>query len=380
MQDIYNLSGEELYKQSLDFLKARNYDNYAIYITMAANYQYNDAVETIYGNDYYKNQNYSNTLKFYLDSANDLSQNSFSLHFLAYMYANGLGVKMDKAESLKLYKLAIEKNNLYSVCNLAYGHITGDKNYDLAIELYQSAIKENNTLAMNSLGDMYLEGWGVKQDYKEAKKLYTQAKKLGSLLSLINLGIMYKNGKGVEINYTKAVRLYEKAIERESGTASNNLASMYDQGIGVEKNIKKAIELYNLAITMGSTAAHNNLVNLYFANNMIDYELIVDILQKGYQKGSKRALKKLISVYKDSHFKNRQTEIFDYLHSIDQMEKLKDVYNYDNYIIAIIKTKYELAAQNIKLKAENADFKTHIESSPDGILYLEAKAEWDTMK
>ena len=379
MENLYNLSGEELYKQAIDFLREIDYDNYAIYITMAANYQNADAIKTIYNNDYYKNQNYSRTFKFYEESANNLSQNSYSLHFLGYMYNIGLGVKIDKAKSKKLYKLAIEKNNLYSICNLAYLYISNDKNYALGIELYQSVIAQNNTAAMNGLANMYFEGLGIKQDYNEAKKLYTAAKKLGNLQSLNNLAMMYQIGKGVEKNYAKAIRLYEKAIKRESGIASNHLALMYERGHGVEINIKKAIELYNMAIIRGSVLAHNNLATVYLENNMKDFELIVDILQKGYQKGDLLTLNTLVSVYKYSYFKNRKAEIFDYFYGIDEIEKLKDIYNFDDYDIMVIKTKYELEEQNIKLKAEISHLKTHIESSPDGKLYFEAKREWEKL-
>ena len=379
MEHIYNLSGEELYKQALDFLKTNDYDNYAIYITMAANYQNADAIKNIYNNDYYRNQNYSRTFKFYEESANNLSQNSYSLHFLGYMYDIGRGVKIDKAKSKKLYKLAIEKNNLYSICNLAYLYITDDKNYALGIELYQLAISQNNTVAMIGLGNMYLQGIGIKQDYNEAKKLYTMGKKRGNLQSLNNLAMMYQNGKGVEKNYAKAVRLYEKAIKRESGIASNNLAITYERGIGVEKNITKAIELYNLAIIMGSINAYNNLAELYLENNIIDFDSIIAILQMGYRKGNLSLLNTLVCVYKHFYFKNRKAEIFDYFYSIDKIEKLKNIYNFDDYDIMVIKTKYELEEQNIKLKAEISHLKTHIESSPDGKLYFEAKKEWEKL-
>ena len=376
MEHIYNLSGEELYNQALDFLKTKDYDNYAIYITMAANYQNADAIKTIYNNDYYRNQNYSRTFKFYEQSANNLSQNSYSLHYLAYMYENGLWIKKDIAKAFNLYQLAIEKNNVHSICKIAFLYIADGK-YSQAIELYQSQIKQNNTDAMNGLAEMYVHGFGIKQDFSKAKKLLKASYKLGNLISLVKLAKIYANGYGVEINYAKAIKLYEKSVENESGTACNNLAKIYDAGQAVKQNINKAIELYKLGIELGSVTCHVNLAILYLKNNIVDYEQIVYILQQGYEKGSLYAFLKLVSVYKKPYFKNKQADIFDYFYNIGQLEKLKDIYNFNDYVITVIKTKYELEAQNIKLKVENLDLKTHIESSPDGKLYFEAKREWE---
>lgn len=270
---LYNLSGIELYNHAILFKEAADYDNYAIYITMAANYNHKEAIDTIYSNDDHEKQNYALTLKFYEHSIQNLTQNSYSVNYLGYMYDLGLGVEQDYIKAVELYKLAIEKGNRY---------------------------------AMN------------------------------------NLAMSYKFGTGVPQDYNKTMELFELAIENGYRRALLKLASIY---IKVMKNYIMAIDLY----------------------------------KKAYENGLLEALPSIIAIYKNT-FSFEKDAVISYFNSINQLDKLKDIYTFDDYTISLIKSKYELEAHVTKLEGENAAYKTHIESSPDGIMYLEAKSEWDKLK
>lgn len=101
MDLIYLLFTKELYEQALIFKQKQDYDNYMIYITMSANYEYPDAIDNIYRCDTYLKQNYAVTIHFYRNCG---SKNAYSLHFLAYMHEEGLGVEKDYDEAFKLYQ------------------------------------------------------------------------------------------------------------------------------------------------------------------------------------------------------------------------------------------------------------------------------------
>lgn len=68
-------------------------------------------------------------------------------------------------------------------------------------------------LRYNSLGVLYLEGHGVKQDYHKAKKLFELASKKDKALPNHNLGHIYENGYGVKKDLKKAKIYYGDACE-----------------------------------------------------------------------------------------------------------------------------------------------------------------------
>ena len=315
MEHIYNLSGEQLYKEAMVFKNLADYDNFAIYIIMAANYNHKTAIDTIISSCDFDKQNYSLTINFYQVSSQKLSQNSYSVHCLAYMNCHGLGTEQNYNEATRLYKISMQKGNILSVNNLA---------------------------------QMYQNGRGVKQNYSKAIKLYEIALERNNYVSGVNLAFMYVKGLGVDIDYKKARQLYISAANNGQVSASINLAYMYENGMGCKINYDKAVKLYKIA----------------------------------YDRGSKNSLNYVVRVYSKSFFKDKKQDVIDYFCGINQVEKLKIIYDFDDYTISLIRNKYQIENKNIKLQnqiiqlqRENFKLKTHIENSPDGILYLEAKAE-----
>ncbi|KAI8885312.1 HCP-like protein, partial [Backusella circina FSU 941] len=63
------------------------------------------------------------------------------------------------------------------------------------------------------LGVFYQEGRGVQKDYKMAVDLYQKATKKEHEGACYRLGQLYQYGKGVELNYSKAYRFYKTAAD-----------------------------------------------------------------------------------------------------------------------------------------------------------------------
>jgi hypothetical protein len=60
------------------------------------------------------------------------------------------------------------------------------------------------------------------------------------------------------------------------------------------------------------------------------------------------------------------------------LDKLKDIYGYDDFEITMITELHKLKQQNAILQKENTEMKTLLvlqDASPDGILYFEAQKE-----
>lgn len=310
-----NMSPTDLFNQAIKFLKLLDYNNYFIYMTMAANLNHSDAI--IYLNkDYDANntskQDHLQTLDFYVRTSNY----SYSANYLGYMYENGIGI---------------------------------DQNYSKAIELYELAIESNDPAAMNNLANMYEHAKGLERNYFKAIELYEKAIKLNYSTAMNNLARMYQCGKGIERNYSKAIELYNQAIKLDNSTAMFNLAFMYEEGIGIEKNYSKAIELYKNAIALGDLDALNNLTSIYRNSKKLFNES--DINDYFIEKYPEKL--KIIFGYSDKMIKCLQENYV-----------LKEENN---------KLKQEITLIN-KLNTELID---HINFMPDGAQYLETKKNWE---
>ncbi|MCT7541895.1 tetratricopeptide repeat protein, partial [Aliarcobacter cryaerophilus] len=75
--------------------------------------------------------------------------------------------------------------------------------YKTALQIFEELSYKNNANAQYNLGNIYSNGYGVKQDYKKAIEWYEKAAAQGFAAAQYNLGFMYHNGKGVKQDYLK---------------------------------------------------------------------------------------------------------------------------------------------------------------------------------
>jgi len=80
-----------------------------------------------------------------------------------------------------------------------------------------------------TLGNMYNEGKGVKQDFTEAVLWFRKAAEQGDVKAQHNLGTMYNEGKGAKQDFTDAVLWFCKAAEQGDVKAQHNLGTMYNE-------------------------------------------------------------------------------------------------------------------------------------------------------
>ena len=118
-------------------------------------------------------QNYGKAVEWYSKAAN--SGDGAAAEKLAYMYDRGLGVSVDKVQSLKWLQRAADLN-------------------------YAPAAYE--------LGLAYESNNGISMDLPRAKKLYEQAAALAYVPAFVALGSMYAEGRGVKQDREKALAYY----------------------------------------------------------------------------------------------------------------------------------------------------------------------------
>jgi uncharacterized protein len=83
-----------------------------------------------------------------------------------------------------------------------------------------------------------------KGDYQIANKEFTALAEKGDASAMISIGLLFHEGKGFKQDYDKAMEWYLKAFKVGNGDAYNNIGVMYRDGLGVEKNLEIAYGLF----------------------------------------------------------------------------------------------------------------------------------------
>lgn len=317
----------------------------------------NGALELKKGYEATQAKNYTEAFNWYQQSA--AKGNSVAMYAVGYMYLAGQGVAKDAAKGKEWLQKAADKGNKSAqeaLVKLAAASKTtvskpGDaeyrqgliaynkKDYAEALNWFNKAATQDHENAINYLGWMYKQGFGVTKNYTEAFKWYKkiadkgnanalnniagmysaggfglvkndaeafkwhkQAAEKGSVNSMATIGIMYANGEGTAQNYPEAMKWYKQAAEKGSDMAMQNIGVMYVHGQGVTKNYVEAQDWFKKAAEKENPDAMYNLGVLYRNG----YEGVAKNLQeakawyqKAAEKGYEPAKKALVSLEED---------------------------------------------------------------------------------
>jgi uncharacterized protein len=231
-------------------------------------------------------------------------------------YNVGLGVLIDKAKALELWKISAQKNHPIGLFNLGCAYFNGangviqdytkgneyltkafpgleqlakkgnapaqcdlgdffliatrvkgmdlKKSYEFALYWYGKAIEQNYPQAQYNLGVLYRDGTGagnggVERNYEKAMELFHKAAEYKLCYAEFNLGILYREAK----NFGKAKEWFEKAGTQKVPEIQYTLGFMHLNGEGVPKDSKKAIEYFEYASNQGSTDAQISIGRMY---------------------------------------------------------------------------------------------------------------------
>jgi len=99
---------------------------------------------------------------------------------------------------------------------------------DLATDWIRKASTKNHPDALGLVASFYERGkFGFNKDLKKAVKLRTRAAETGDGLAIYNLSQVFLNGWGVEQNYDKAMSLLKNAASKNIQLAMYNLGVMH---------------------------------------------------------------------------------------------------------------------------------------------------------
>ena len=123
--------------------------------------------------------------------------------------------------------------------------------------------KDGNASAQAWLGQAYVNGIGVKQDYVQAAHWYDLAARHHDTAAEVNLGMLYYKGFGVPQNYKQAAKLWQNASDEGVPEADDDLAELYIEGNGVQRDYGEARLLLHLSATKGHGPGQMGLAQMY---------------------------------------------------------------------------------------------------------------------
>jgi len=111
-------------------------------------------------------------------------------------------------------------------------------------KIYNELANKKSPEALVELGNMYLRGEGITQDYAQAFNNFQEAANLGYAPALCRLALMYQKGIGKDQNFSKAFELYDLAAKKGDVGGYYGAGYLMYKGFGVTQNYDKALEYF----------------------------------------------------------------------------------------------------------------------------------------
>ncbi len=106
--------------------------------------------------------------------------------------------------------------------------------------------------ACAKLGEMYLSGTVIPQNWNEALFWYREAARKGVASAELALGEIYRNGEGVTVNEQVAFKNLLNAAKQGLGDAQRQVGEMYLKGEGVRSDPVEGLAWMHIALLSGS--------------------------------------------------------------------------------------------------------------------------------
>ncbi|WP_114238552.1 tetratricopeptide repeat protein [Dyella sp. C9] len=120
-----------------------------------------------------------------------------------------------------------------------------------AMYWFQHAAHQGEPMAMNMLGRMHENGWGVPVNYELAAVWYRESAEHGSDWGMYNYAHVLANGRGMPADRAMAFHWFGRAAEAGHGRAMHFLGQYYEFGWETEPDAEMACELYRRSAAKG---------------------------------------------------------------------------------------------------------------------------------
>jgi TPR repeat protein len=167
-----------------------------------------------------------------------------------------------KKEVFAVFRTGAGNGDPIAMRNLGMAYSRGygvAEDYTQAREWYEKAADKGYARAMTDLGLLYAYGQGVAQDDAKANEWFEKAADKGDVSTMVIVGLLYRDAR----DYAKAREWFEKAADKGAESAMNDLGLLYENGRGVAEDYTQAREWFEKAADKGDATAMTNLGVLY---------------------------------------------------------------------------------------------------------------------
>ncbi len=249
----------------------------------------------------YNAGNFSKAVELFKQAYSKIGYDEAAL-MLGDLYLYGQGTKRDTKEAIAWYtKLAEARldqshyvrfnpkspnrgsSRVQAQMKLARIYMTGfdvPKDPKEARHWYKAADDLDFIPARYVLGRMYQSGYGGEKNIKQAVKLYSDAAEYGYVPAQYALANLYFSGDEIAQDFTAAFEWYQQVafnpyVTNKKPYAQFFLAKMYDQGQGVKGDPVRAFAFYKLAAVAGHPDAQNALATYFYTGQLVDKNLTI---------------------------------------------------------------------------------------------------------
>ena len=172
-----------------------------------------------------------------------------------------------------------------------------NKDYTTAFNELNTFAKEGKQDAMNMVGQMYENGWGVEKDLKKARRFYKRGAALGHMGCVNSLRALKDQ------EYKKELVTVVPAAEAGDASAQNRLGEMAEFGYGMKRDPNLAIQWYKQAAEQGLVAAQHNIGRSYNFGTGVeqDFAEAERWYRKAAEQGHTDAMFFLGTLYSNNH-------------------------------------------------------------------------------
>ena len=219
------------------------------------------------------NGNDEKAIKMFMDAG--LSGNDFAYNYLGLCYKlPSNGASPNYPEAIRWFKKGAEEGDQWSIFNLGHMYLCGlgcKQNRERAVQLFDSIINDKNpeSLCLFNIGSLYFYGdggtpdtqdiVGLDKDYDLAIELWEKASDKGVIKASAELAQLYYFGTNAPRDYRLAFKYANLADNNPKGAYI--LGCCYYFGHGCKKDPALAEECFKKALRLGYTAAGDFLLD-----------------------------------------------------------------------------------------------------------------------
>jgi len=264
------------------------------------------------------------------------------------------------------------------------------EDYNNAKIYYEKSAQLNYTKSFYFLGHIYENFIKTEDDINRSEvmmKYYTKGLELGDTKCKIALAILYYDGYLVHRDINKSIQLLEDSIKDGNMKGLDMLFLIYNYQL---KNEDKALQYLNQSMLNNNPDSFAYYAEYLSYRKEPNWLQVRDLFFKSIECGSCEAFTLLMNILRRTTFTL----------SLDDIKKLVDLIingnqrcksykrvRYINNICSLMSADYKFSKYILEilfnyknmisfLEKQNHDLKTHIEYSPDGPGYLEAKKDF----